>query len=1073
MDAKDYIVAKAPARVCYIPDFITEEEEEYLMHVVNSAPTPKWDYLCNRRLQVYGGILKKNVLIPDEGIPKEWEPFLDRIMGVKNAFDPSKRPNHLLVNEYKPGQGIMPHGDGDAYYPMVGTISLGSHTFLDFYEVEKNEVFEARRLVGSLYLDRRSLLLLSEEMYHNHLHGIKECTSDDIGSIHVLNASNLPLEGKVELDRSTRTSLTFRHIEKVSKLNLLSLGASGEKPFKAQDDLFAQGELALDVPSSFTEADLLQEFIQTTDVDPSKVKEIPIVSNTTPRSDKVHRVTGMALPPSIIPEQPGIIDISNEERRSLIGNGNEIDKNFIMVDEEDKSGDLPLMPDNGPIPPPLTFLPLIPRASRLIVKDKNAIQTIRSPHVVRNYTLPSRLKVSVPPAIEHNRVDVVHDCKPPPICKPGCGISINSKGCQACSCFWIPKRCQSQGDCRGPEYVCEFKKCLCAPDFEQDMENSGVCKTKEGEDEGVESMTDTQDSTTPNYNFIQSTTSKDMAVDTATNAPYIMSTTTYKDQGVMAPNPKSLPNYGDEPFGVNEHHLTEIQYTTEKIGLDVEGVNVGGGYESSGLDAQRVGYGRNLGVKAGKAVTQHLVSTTLQSVLTTDEGSWTKIPEISFSSSSKDEFVVELSTKSQFLPPTTQEPKSLGVEASTLSYSLPSTTEEPKSLGVEASTLSYNLPSTTAKSVSRYDQGVEMAKVVSANKYSSRVLASTTSQPPSSLGVEDSSYTMPIGADLGVERTTASYTPKQSTPSPSLGVNQLQFNPYNRRHKRTFQHINRLSFPTHLLPLTDYCSDWNQCPVGYNCIKGICEVIGEAGQVLNVEAIKRDGDSGKGSVEEWNYGEMESDKFVYEDIVRNLEVPESRAVTTSTAKVIRLSSTETTVPPISYSRTTLSLPESSTMKAILFKRKESTRKARTDNEMITKKIYIMKEFESDELTTKRPKALDEQIYTRSYRPPINDNSHSIPASNLTNDPKRIVFNFSNRHNKPIQIESKDNSTQITSECNKNEECGSKTICCVKRFCFTNGPCQSGNVAKFCLPSCDLTKRIVVGDRKAVVDIVYD
>ena len=33
--------------------------------------------------------------------------------------------NHVLVNEYKPGDGIMPHTDGPAYVPIVATITTG------------------------------------------------------------------------------------------------------------------------------------------------------------------------------------------------------------------------------------------------------------------------------------------------------------------------------------------------------------------------------------------------------------------------------------------------------------------------------------------------------------------------------------------------------------------------------------------------------------------------------------------------------------------------------------------------------------------------------------------------------------------------------------------------------------------------------------------------------------------------------------------------------------------------------------------------------------------------------------
>ena len=43
------------------------------------------------------------------------------------------RPNHVLVNEYRSGQGIMPHTDGPLFTPVITTVTLGSHALLDLY----------------------------------------------------------------------------------------------------------------------------------------------------------------------------------------------------------------------------------------------------------------------------------------------------------------------------------------------------------------------------------------------------------------------------------------------------------------------------------------------------------------------------------------------------------------------------------------------------------------------------------------------------------------------------------------------------------------------------------------------------------------------------------------------------------------------------------------------------------------------------------------------------------------------------------------------------------------------------
>uniref|UniRef100_A0A0K0ELL2 Fe2OG dioxygenase domain-containing protein n=1 Tax=Strongyloides stercoralis TaxID=6248 RepID=A0A0K0ELL2_STRER len=225
MGEDKYLIKNCPETIRYIPNFITDEEEEYLLHLVNNAPTPKWDYLSNRRLQVYGGIInKKKVLIPDEGIPQGFNYIIDKLMALEDGFKLDKVPNHLLVNEYLPGQGIMPHTDGDAYYPLVATISLGSPILLDFYKNITPECVSSfdNRYIGSMFLERRSLILLSNDIYSNHLHSIAERDEDKMtGDVFNLNQVNLKVGDIVK--RETRVSLTYRHVEKVSKLNIMNL----------------------------------------------------------------------------------------------------------------------------------------------------------------------------------------------------------------------------------------------------------------------------------------------------------------------------------------------------------------------------------------------------------------------------------------------------------------------------------------------------------------------------------------------------------------------------------------------------------------------------------------------------------------------------------------------------------------------------------------------------------------------------------------------------------------------------------------------------------------------------------
>lgn len=74
----------------------------------------------------------------------------------------------------------------------------------------------------SLLLERRSLLILKGELYHDYLHAIAETYTDTIlpGTIKNLDMCiDTYKEGQV-LQRGTRLSLTIRHVPKTSKLKL-------------------------------------------------------------------------------------------------------------------------------------------------------------------------------------------------------------------------------------------------------------------------------------------------------------------------------------------------------------------------------------------------------------------------------------------------------------------------------------------------------------------------------------------------------------------------------------------------------------------------------------------------------------------------------------------------------------------------------------------------------------------------------------------------------------------------------------------------------------------------------------
>jgi alkylated DNA repair protein alkB family protein 6 len=140
---------------------------------------------------------------------------------------PHRAPNHCLINEYKPGQGIHAHEDGNAYYPVVATVSLGSHIVLDVKPKD-----QAKGAGWRILQEPRSLLITTGELYTECLHGISEIEVDE--HLHAEDVANWELLGDKEAFaegqavRETRVSLTFRDVRKVQKLGK-AFGALGRR----------------------------------------------------------------------------------------------------------------------------------------------------------------------------------------------------------------------------------------------------------------------------------------------------------------------------------------------------------------------------------------------------------------------------------------------------------------------------------------------------------------------------------------------------------------------------------------------------------------------------------------------------------------------------------------------------------------------------------------------------------------------------------------------------------------------------------------------------------------------------
>jgi alkylated DNA repair protein alkB family protein 6 len=217
-----------PPSCHYIPNLLSQAEETHILSQIAATPPARWTTLSHRRLLSLPSTLTgtaRDTLIA-AGLPAYLSgPILPRFAELGMFKDsPHGAPNHVLINEYLPGQGIMPHEDGPAYFPCTATVSLGAAIVLDVYE--KNEQGEREKKPRWRILQEpRSLLVTSGSMYTETLHGIEGATVDvGLEQAEIANWEGLGDKERYEalegggLDREVRVSLTYRDVIKVAKV---------------------------------------------------------------------------------------------------------------------------------------------------------------------------------------------------------------------------------------------------------------------------------------------------------------------------------------------------------------------------------------------------------------------------------------------------------------------------------------------------------------------------------------------------------------------------------------------------------------------------------------------------------------------------------------------------------------------------------------------------------------------------------------------------------------------------------------------------------------------------------------
>ncbi len=166
----------------YIPNIISEEKEQELLRFINAQP---WQNSLKRKVQHYGIPYNYQTRRLDDA--KIHIPTILLSLSEELKLD---TPENIIINKYLPGEGIASHIDSKIFGDTIASLSLNSGIQMDF---------SYRNVAIPLYLEPRSLLVMSSDARHYWTHGIVGRKTDYVNN-----------KKKV---REERISITFRTIK--------------------------------------------------------------------------------------------------------------------------------------------------------------------------------------------------------------------------------------------------------------------------------------------------------------------------------------------------------------------------------------------------------------------------------------------------------------------------------------------------------------------------------------------------------------------------------------------------------------------------------------------------------------------------------------------------------------------------------------------------------------------------------------------------------------------------------------------------------------------------------------------
>ena len=176
----------------YIEDYINQNQHDWLLTEIDKH---QWLNDLKRRVQHYGFKYNYKARKVDMdmhiGELPEWLKKLSQMLHTDEYMP--EVADQVIINEYKPGQGISSHIDCEpCFKDTIVSLSLGSGCIMDF----TNKSDKKKKI--PVWLAPKSLVVLSGKARYEWLHGIPARKSDE--------------RNGQKYKRQRRVSLTFRKV---------------------------------------------------------------------------------------------------------------------------------------------------------------------------------------------------------------------------------------------------------------------------------------------------------------------------------------------------------------------------------------------------------------------------------------------------------------------------------------------------------------------------------------------------------------------------------------------------------------------------------------------------------------------------------------------------------------------------------------------------------------------------------------------------------------------------------------------------------------------------------------------